>query len=171
MEVFEKLAGLVTEGELNFATVDARDIVGQMVDSVDLAEEVGAKQLNIEVTSESTPQPVKVDVAHIRKALLYLIRYLTHNSPVDQANISLSVGRHEDTEGRIDVRIIVGSRTANVAAEKLQRLFDPVQMVQESLIDVGPAVSQRLIEALGGQLRLRQTRHELAFQVTFPAIA
>ena len=48
---------------------------------------------------------------------------------------------------------MVGSRTASVPPEKLQRLFDPVQMVQESLIDVGPAVSQRLVEALGGRLR------------------
>ena len=38
---------------------------------------------------------------------------------------------------------MVGSRSATVTPEKLQRLFDPVQMVQESLIDVGPAVAQR----------------------------
>jgi C4-dicarboxylate-specific signal transduction histidine kinase len=56
-----------------------------------------------------------------------------------------------------------------VTADRLQRLFDPVHMVQESLIDVGPAVSQRLIEALGGRLRMRQTRHELSFSVTLPA--
>jgi len=41
-----------------------------------------------------------------------------------------------------------------------------VQMVQESFIDVGPAVSQRLIEALGGRLRYRETRHEFSFLVT-----
>jgi C4-dicarboxylate-specific signal transduction histidine kinase len=110
-------------------------------------------------------------VAQLRKALLYVIRYLALNSPTDQAKVTLSVGRHEDNDGRSDVRILVGSRTASVAPEKLQRLFDPVQMVQESLIDVGPAVSQRLIEALGGQLRLRQTRHELSFLVTLPAMA
>jgi nitrogen-specific signal transduction histidine kinase len=171
VEVFEKLAGLVTEGELNFATVDARDVVGQMADSIDLADEAAGKQLNIEVSSEPVPQLVKVDLAQVRKALLYLIRYLAHNSHTEQAKVSLSVGRHEDSEGNADVRIMVGSRTATVAPEKLQRLFDPVQMVQESLIDVGPAVSQRLIEALGGQLRLRQTRHELAFLVTLPAMA
>ena len=43
--------------------------------------------------------------------------------------------------------------------------------MQESLIDVGPAVSQRLIEALAGRLRMRQTRHELAFLVTLPALS
>jgi signal transduction histidine kinase len=47
-------------------------------------------------------------------------------------------------------------------------VFDPVQMVQESLIDVGPAVSQRLVEAVGGQLAVRQGRHELHFLVTLP---
>ncbi len=67
------------------------------------------------------------------------------------------------------MRILVGSRTASVAPDKLQRLFDPVEMVQESLIDVGPAVSQRLIEALGGHVRHRQSKHELAFLVLLPA--
>jgi PAS domain S-box-containing protein len=170
VEVFEKLAGLVTEGELNFAVVDAREVVGQLVDAIDLADEAAGKHLHLDVVPEATPQLVKVDAVQLRKALSYLIRYLTHNSPTEQAKVALSVGRQEDTEGNSDVRIMVGSRTATVTPEKLQRLFDPVQMVQESLIDVGPAVSQRLVEALGGQLRLRQTRHELAFLVTLPAM-
>jgi hypothetical protein len=41
-------------------------------------------------------------------------------------------------------------------------------MVQESLIDVGPAVSQRLVEALGGRLNVRPGRHELAFLISLP---
>ena len=170
VEVFEKLAGLVTEGELNFAVVDAREVVGQLVDAIDLADEAAGKHLHLDVLPEGTPQLVKVDAVQLRKALSYLIRYLTYNSPTEQAKVVLSVGRQDDTEGNSDVRIMVGSRTASVTPEKLQRLFDPVQMVQESLIDVGPAVSQRLVEALGGRLRLRQTRHELAFLVTLPAM-
>jgi PAS domain S-box-containing protein len=169
VEVFEKLAGLVTEGELNFSIVDAREVVGQLVDTIDLAEEGAGKHLQVEVVSESAPQPIKVDVRQLRKALSYLIRYLAHNSPAEQAKVALSVGPHEDEHGSTDVRILVASRTASVTADRLQRLFDPVHMVQESLIDVGPAVSQRLIEALGGRLRMRQTRHELSFSVTLPA--
>jgi len=171
VEVFEKLAGLVTEGELNFAIVDAREVVGQLVDAIDLADEAAGKHLQLDVVPEAAPQLVKVDQGQLRKALSYLIRYLTHNSPTDVAKVSVSVGPHEDDEGASDVRIMVGSRTASVAPERLHRLFDPVQMVQESLIDVGPAVSQRLIEALGGRLRMRQTRHELAFLVTLPALS
>ncbi len=167
VEVFEKLAGLVTEGELNFSTVDACEVVTQLVEAIDLADDGVGKHLQLDVAPGGEPQLVKVDASQLRKALSYLIRYLTHNSPNDLAKISLSVAR--DETGDAGVRILVGSRTASVSPEKLQRLFDPVQMVQESLIDVGPAVSQRLLEALGGQLRVRQGKHELAFLVTLPA--
>ena len=171
VEVFEKLAALVTEGELNFATVDAFEAVTQLVEAIDLAEGGLGKHLQLDVAPASEPFPVKVDATQLRKALSYLIRYLTHNSPNDLAKISLSVGRHAEPDGGHDVRILVGSRTAAVSAEKLERLFDPVQMVQESLIDVGPAVSQRLVEALGGRLGVRQTRHELSFVVSLPPAA
>jgi PAS domain S-box-containing protein len=168
VEVFEKLAGLVTEGELNFATVDAYETVTQLVEAIDLADGGLGKHLQLDVVPATEPYPVKVDATQLRKALSYLIRYLTHNSPTDLAKISLSVGRHAEPDGSHDVRILVGSRTAAVSPEKLERLFDPVQMVQEGLIDVGPAVSQRLVEALGGRLGVRQTRHELSFVVSLP---
>jgi two-component system, NtrC family, sensor histidine kinase AtoS len=169
VEVFEKLAGLVTEGEQNFSTVDAYEIVTQLVEAIDLADDGVGKHLEIDVAPETEPQWVRVDAAQLRKALSYLVRYLTHNSPGELAKISLSAGRHDGAEGGSEVRILVGSRTAQVSPDKLDRLFDPVHMVQESLIDVGPAVSQRLIEALGGRLRHRQTRHELAFIVSLPS--
>jgi PAS domain S-box-containing protein len=168
VEVFEKLAGLVTEGELNFATVDAYEVVTQMVEAIDLADDGVGKHLQLDLAPATEPQLVKVDAAQLRKALTYLIRYLTHNSPNDLAKISLSIGRHTDPDGSQDVRIMIGSRTAAVPADKLERLFDPVHTVQESLIDVGPAVSQRLVEALGGRLDVKLGRHELAFLVSLP---
>ena len=82
--------------------------------------------------------------------------------------MSVSVGRHTEKGVGDNVQIFIGSRTASVQPDKLQRLFDPVHMVQESLIDVGPAVSQRLVEALGGDLCVRQARNELAFVVSLP---
>ena len=170
VEVFEKLAGLVTEGELNFTTVDVHTVVDDVVTAIELVDEVPARPLQLDVTRETTPQVVKIDPAQLRKALSYLIWYLAHNSPPDQARVSVSVARHAEREGGEGVRILVGSRTASVPAEKLHRVFDPVQMVQESLIDVGPAVSQRLVEAVGGQLAVRQGRHELHFLVTLPLV-
>jgi PAS domain S-box-containing protein len=168
VEVFEKLAGLVTEGELNFTTVDVHTVVDDVVTAIELVDDVPARPLQLDVTRETTPQIVKVDPAQLRKALSYLIWYLAHNSPPDQARVAVSVARHSEPEAAESVRILIGSRTAAVTPEKLHRVFDPVQMVQESLIDVGPAVSQRLVEAVGGQLTVRQGRHELHFLVTLP---
>jgi signal transduction histidine kinase len=168
VEVFEKLAGLVTGGELNFTTVDVHTVVDDVVTAIELVDDVPARPLQLDVTRETTPQIVKVDPAQLRKALSYLIWYLAHNSPPDQARVSVSVARHAEREAGEYVRILVASRTATVLPEKLHRIFDPVQMVQESLIDVGPAVSQRLVEAVGGQLTVRQGRHELHFLVTLP---
>ena len=111
---------------------------------------------------------MKVDPTQLRKAFAYLIWYLGHHSS-DPAAVSLSVGRRAEGDGPDDVRIVVGSRTAAVTTREGDRLFDPVRMVQESLIDIGPAVSQRIVEALGGRLELRQGRHDVAFVMRLPA--
>jgi C4-dicarboxylate-specific signal transduction histidine kinase len=133
-----------------------------------MAEEGGGQAVQLAVAPHATPIMVKADAAQLRKALSYLILYLTHNSTAERPQVSITVDRQEDTDNGGAGRIMVASRTANVRPERLQRLFDPVQMVQESLIDVGPAVSQRLVEALGGRLRFKQSRHELAFVVSLP---
>jgi len=169
VEVFEKLVSLVTGGRLNFSTVDAYEVVSQLVETIDSADDGIEKHLQLDVAPTNESLLVKVDAGQLRRALQYLVRFLGHNTPGDLAKVSLSVGRHDNGAGVSDVRILVGSRTASVPADKLERLFDPVHMVQESLIDVGPAVSQRLVEALGGRLAMRQGKHELAFLVSLPA--
>src|SRR6266478_657400 len=170
VQVFEKLAGLVSEGELNFSTVDVHAVIDEVVTAVELSDEGLGKRLNFDVTRDARPQMVRVDAAQLRKSLSYLVWYLAHNSPGEDAKVTLSVGRHAGPDEPEAVRIIIGSRTAAVPADKLGRLFDPVQMVQESLIDVGPAVSQRLIEAQGGRLQFRQGRHELAFHISLTPV-
>lgn len=167
VEVFEKLAALVTEGELNFTIVDVHTVVDDVVTAIEMADEAPRKPLQLEVTRDAAPQLVKVDAANLRRALAYLVWYLTHNSPPNQARVTIAVTRQGERDGE-RVRLQIASRTASVAPDKLHRLFDPVQMVQESLIDVGPAVSQRLIEAVGGQLDVRHGRNELAFLVALP---
>jgi PAS domain S-box-containing protein len=168
VEVFEKLAGLVTEGELNFEAVDVNAVVDDVVTSIELSDDAPGKPLQLDVKRDADTPLVKVDATQLRRALSYLIWYLTRNSPPDQARVSITVGRHAEREGAETVRIQIASRTASVSPDKLHRVFDPVQMVQESLIDVGPAVSQRLVEAVGGRLDVRHGRNELGFVVSLP---
>lgn len=164
VQVFEKLIGLVNEGELHLAAVDAQSVVDDVVAAVESDEGAGIP-MKVSVQREGTPQMVRADAVQLRKALSYLVRYLAHTSPAPPPEVAISVG---PAEGENGVRILLASRTAVVSPERIQRLFDPVQMVQESLIDVGPAVSQRIVEAQGGQLRVRQGRHQFAFLVTLP---
>jgi len=67
------------------------------------------------------------------------------------------------------VRMTVASRSAEVRPEELQAIFDPIQVVQENLIDVGPSVSQRIFESQGGRLEARQSRGEISFTASLPA--
>src|SRR5262245_3267162 len=168
VQVFEKLAGLVSEGELDFQVVDVNAVVDDVVTAIELADDEPVKRLQVELPGERPAQLVRVDPVQFRKALSCLVWYLDHNAPAEEPRVAISVGRHANKDGKEEVRSLSGSRTATVSPDRLERLFDPVQVVQESLIDVGPAVSQRLIEAVGGRLRVRQGRHELAFQVTLP---
>ena len=103
----------------------------------------------------------------LKKAIAYLVWYLLRKTPSQDAKLSVSVSRL-DKEDR--VRITVASRTADVRADELHRIFDPIQVVQENLIDVGPCVSQRILEAQGGRLEARQGRSEVAFTALLPGV-
>jgi hypothetical protein len=96
----------------------------------------------------------------MKKAFAYLVWYLLRKTPGAEAKIALSISRL-DPDDR--VRVIVASRTAEVRAEELRGIFDPIQVVQENLIDVGPCVSQRIIEAQGGRLDAKQGRGDVSF--------
>jgi PAS domain S-box-containing protein len=168
LQVLEKLGGLVSDGEIHCSTVDLRAVVQEVVRSIQLSEEQSGKRLRIEVAPDQAPRMVRVDPGQFRKALSYLIWHLTEHSPGEEAMVAISIDEHSDPDAGRTTRVMVSSRTASVSPEKLDRLFDPVHTVQESLIDIGPAVSQRLIEATGGRLGVRRGRHELAFQLTLP---
>jgi PAS domain S-box-containing protein len=164
VQVFEKLAGLVSEGELHLAAVDAPAIAEDVALAIAADEDLG-KLARVEPSAEPDLPLVRADGGQLRKALLYLVRYLAH---VSRPPVAVSIALERADEGRA-VRIAVASRTAALSPDRLLGLFDPVQMAQESLIDLGPAVSQRVIEAQGGQLRVRPGRHEIAFDITLPA--
>ena len=53
--------------------------------------------------------------------------------------------------------------------EELQQLFDPFGVDQSSLIDVGPCVSQKIIEEHGGRLSVRQEENgDTTFTIALP---
>ncbi|PYM04837.1 MAG: hypothetical protein DMD82_13250 [Candidatus Rokuibacteriota bacterium] len=180
VQVFEKLAALTNEGELTFEAVDVRGAVDEMLAAIgatstpsdapgvmlfELVDEAAGKRVLVTVYHEADALLVKAGRPQLQKALSYLVWYLVHKSRGEQARLSISVDRSED-----EVHALIASRTAEANPEELLRLFDPMQMVQESLIEVGPAVSQRILESVGGRLRVRQARHELSFLIALPVM-
>ena len=182
VQMFEKLAALVNEGDYKLEVVDARLAVEEclMELGAQAVPAAGAEARLLTFVDESTQKHVSAtysyegrtflvrgDRAMLKKAIAYLVWYLLRKTSSQDAKLSVSVSRL-DKEDR--VRITVASRTADVRADELHRIFDPIQVVQENLIDVGPCVSQRIIEAQGGRLEARQGRAEVAFTAQLPGV-
>ena len=62
---------------------------------------------------------------------------------------------------------IVG-RPATLTPVERERLFSPLAIASDRLFDVGPSVSQRIVEAHGGSLVLGGQDGEIRFTLTLP---
>jgi signal transduction histidine kinase/DNA-binding response OmpR family regulator len=179
VQMFDKLAALVNEGDYKRDVVDIRGAIEECLIEMgsELPENPSDAQLftftddstqklvTVNLSPEGGPFLVKGDRGMLKKAIAYLIWYLLRKTPGQEAKIALSVSSMLALE---PLRITVASRTAAVRPDELLQIFDPIQVVQENLIDVGPCVSQRILEAQGGQLDVKQGRAEVTFTATLP---
>jgi signal transduction histidine kinase len=181
VQIFDKLAALVNDGDYKRETLDLRQVAEEGL------AELGAQTLPagngqarlLTFTDESTQKHVTATLSHegtsflvrgdhtmFKKAMSYLVWYLLRKTPAPEAKVSVSIA-HLASEER--VRLTVASRSAEVRPEELQAIFDPIQVVQDNLIDVGPSVSQRIFESQGGRLEAKQGRGEVSFTASLPA--
>src|SRR5262249_32446387 len=121
-------------------------------------DETTQKVVTVNFSHEGHAFLVKGDRAMLKKAVAYLIWYLLRRTPGQEAKIAVAVSHPGDEE---HLRITVSSRTAEVRPDELHVIFDPIQVVQENLIDVGPCVSQRILEAQGGHLEVKPGRADV----------
>ena len=181
VQIFDKLAALVNDGDYKRETLDLRQVAEECL------AELGAQALPdgegkarlLTFTDESTQKHVTATLSHegpsflvrgdhamFKKAMSYLVWYLLRKAPGPEAKVAVSIS-HLASDDR--VRLTVASRSAEVRVEELQGIFDPIQVVQANLIDVGPSVSQRIIESQGGRLEAKQGRGEVSFTASLPA--
>ena len=180
VQIFDKLAALVNDGDYKRETLDMRQVAAECLAELGaqaLPDAEGTARL-LTFTDESTQKHVTATLSHeegsflvrgdhamFKKAVSYLVWYLLRKTPTAEAKIAVSIAHLSEDR----VRLTVSSRTTEVRAEELQSIFDPIQVVQENLIDVGPSVSQRIIESQGGRLEAKQGRGEVSFTVSLPA--
>jgi nitrogen-specific signal transduction histidine kinase len=180
VQMFDKLAALVNEGDYKRDVVDMRAAVEEALVEMGVAQipATPVDALLLTFTDESTQKQVTLNFSHegdtflvkgdrrmLKKAVAYLVWYLLRKTPGQEAKIAVAISHAAVGE---PLRITVASRTAEVKPDELHAIFDPIQVVQESLIDVGPCVSQRILEAQGGHLDVKQGRAEVSFTATLP---
>jgi len=181
VQIFDKLAALVNDGDYKRETLDLRQVAEECLAELGaqalpagngearlltFTDESTQKHVTATLSHEGSSFLVRADHAMFKKAMSYLVWYLLRKTPGPEAKIAVSIS-HLASEDR--VRLTVASRTAEVRAEELQAIFDPIQVVQENLIDVGPSVSQRILESQGGRLEAKQGRGEVSFTASLPA--
>jgi len=181
VQIFDKLAALVNDGDYKRETLDLRQVAEECLAELGaqalpagngearlltFTDESTQKHVTATLSHEGSSFLVRADHAMFKKAMSYLVWYLLRKTPGPEAKIAVSIS-HLASEDR--VRLTVASRTAEVRAEELQAIFDPIQVVQENLIDVGPSVSQRILESQGGRLEAKQARGEVSFTASLPA--
>jgi nitrogen fixation/metabolism regulation signal transduction histidine kinase len=114
---------------------------------------------------------VRFDAEQFHKALMYLAIFLLQGS--DDGG-KLLVSAHLDQRGHPPysegwVSITLRGQGRKLPPAELQQLFDPFCMEQSTLVDVGPCVSQKIIEEHGGHLDVRREANgDTTFVIALP---
>jgi nitrogen fixation/metabolism regulation signal transduction histidine kinase len=108
---------------------------------------------------------VKADRDQLTKALGYLLRFLVARV---EANGRVAIHALADPDHPQWVRLILTGNPASLAADERERLFSPLAIASERLHDVGPGVSQKIVEGHGGSLTLGGQDGEIRFLLTLP---
>jgi signal transduction histidine kinase len=111
---------------------------------------------------------VELDEEQFVKALGYIFIYLMNNMDSNgKIQIASSIRQTEYYDKSIYITITgSGCRLSDV---ELQQLFDPFNVEDSNLIDVGPCIAQKIIEEHGGHLNVRQAKDDqTTFVVSLP---
>lgn len=109
---------------------------------------------------------VQFDAEQLHKALMYIIVFLTQ---VSESQESIRIVSYQDASLQGDVCISLTGSQVKVEPEEMERLFDPFASEHNTLVDVGPCVSQKIIEEHGGQLEVDYKKNrDLVFVMSLP---
>ncbi len=123
---------------------------------------------NMEIIHEENLPLAEFDEEQFQKALIYILAYLMSNMKRDgKIVISSSFGQSEYYDKSICITMTgIGCR---ILETELQQLFDPFNIEDSDLIDVGPCIAQKIIEEHGGHLNVRQAKDgQTTFVILLP---
>ncbi|MHA7582771.1 response regulator [Paenibacillus vandeheii] len=126
------------------------------------AAEAGKKNIELEYFLEdSVPQLIYGDMARLRQVLLNLIANAIKFT--DHGGVYLIVSVNEEKDGRMTLEFAVKDTGIGIAADKVDRLFQPFSQLDTSMTrkyggtGLGLAICKTLVEMMGGQIYLDTT--------------
>lgn len=109
---------------------------------------------------------VRFDATQLHKAFIYIIVFLTQ---VSESQKPIRIASYREPGLHHDVCISLTGSQVKMEPEEIARLFDPFASEHKTLVDVGPYVSQKILEEHGGQLDVRHEKNgDLAFIISLP---
>jgi PAS domain S-box-containing protein len=108
---------------------------------------------------------IRGDREQLSKAIGYVIRFLANRVEGD-GRMSIHLQAPPDEPG--GVRLSLTGRPASLSPHEREQLFSPLAIASDKLLDVGPGVSQKILEAHGGTLTLGGQEGEIRFVLTLP---
>lgn len=108
---------------------------------------------------------VKADREQLTKAIGYLVRFLANRVDAD-GRVAIHLQTSPEDPGR--VRLSLTGRPAQLSTLEREHLFSPLTIASDKLLDVGPGVTQKIVEAHGGTLTLGGQEGEIRFVLTLP---
>lgn len=181
ISLVDKLIILAGEREYKVDFCDLRDLLNDALEDLTLrferpkASSEGAffllqtpersDHLTGVLYAPDTDLMVKADRDQLGKAFGYLIRFLVNRV---EPNGRVAIHALLDPDHPQAVRLSMVGKPAVLSPSERERLFSPLAIASERLLDVGPSVSQKIIEGHGGTLVLGGQEGEIRFVLTLP---
>ena len=124
-----------------------------------------AEQLTAILYAPQEGLVVKADREQLTKAIGYLVRFLANR--VD-AEGRVAIHLQTSPEDPSRVRLSLTGRPAELSTLEREHLFSSLAIASDKLLDVGPGVTQKIVEAHGGTLTLGGQEGEIRFVLTLP---
>jgi PAS domain S-box-containing protein len=181
ISLVDKLITLAGDRDYKLDFCDLRDVLHDALEdvSVRLERAKGPREAELfllqtpERSDQLTailyvPEPdrrVRADREQLTKAVAYLIRFLA-NRVEATGRVAIHLQRAPDDAGRL--RLTLTGRPASLSSHERDNLFSPLAIASDKLLDVGPGVTQKIVEAHGGTLTLGGQDGEIRFVLTLP---
>ncbi|MHA1866632.1 MAG: histidine kinase dimerization/phospho-acceptor domain-containing protein [Candidatus Heimdallarchaeaceae archaeon] len=138
--------------EVNVLLKECISLVKDRIDKLDISTNLSEETLTI-----------KADREYIKQALEYLLNYLVKTV---ESNGTLKIRTESSKDNMLLIEMV--AEKAKFVEEEIEKLLDPLAVAWDSSIDMGPCVSDRIIQEHEGNIEIEKKGKNLYINVYIP---